>query len=254
MKKTPENTGLEEKTVSKKKTKIVKKSRKVVSVTKTKKTAVEKEKKPRGRPRKYATLEEAYAANKEKSRARGEKLSQASRDIAPLPMVENPERKEACREDFMRFCKTYLLTTFELAWSKNHESICGTMQEAAIKGGSFAWCDARGGGKTTICEAFSVWCLVYGHVKFLLYIGATKEAGTDSFEAFKWELENNELLLADFPEVVYPIHELDGKANKAKGQVLNGESTQLVWTREKCILPVIPGSKICKGRFCFSGF
>ena len=152
MKQSHEITTLAKKTPGEKKAKIGKKPREVDFVTEKKKRA--------GRPRKYDTVEEAYAANKEKSRARAEKLSLESRDIAPLPMVENPERKAACKNDFMKFCTTYLPVTFELPWSKNHESMCGTMQEAAIKGGSFAWCDARGGGKTTICEAFSVWYLI----------------------------------------------------------------------------------------------
>ena len=253
MNQTLEITGDKRKMAGKKKTKIDEKAKEVVSVTKKKKVAETKKKKKPGPKSKYATPEEAYEHKKKKSRQREAEISLAGREISPLPEVENPERKESCRNDFMKFCRTYLPVTFELPWSQNHVSICGTMQEAAIKGGSFAWCDARGGGKTTICEAFSVWSLVYGHVKFLLYIGATKEAAMDSFEAFKWELENNELLLADFPEVVYPIHELDGKANKAKCQVLNGESTQLVWSREKYILPVIPGSKIGGGMFISVG-
>ena len=83
-------------------------------MTKKKKAAVVKVKRPRGRPKKYTTTEEAYDANMEKSRERGEKLSREGRDIAPLPEVENAQRKEACRNDFMLFCKTYLLTTFGL--------------------------------------------------------------------------------------------------------------------------------------------
>ncbi|MDW8264248.1 MAG: hypothetical protein RMJ52_02835, partial [Gemmataceae bacterium] len=51
------------------------------------------------------------------------------------------------------------------------------------------------------------------------------------------------LLLADFPEVCYPIQCLDGIANRCAGQLYHGERTHIGWTAREIVLPTIPGSK-----------
>ncbi len=56
------------------------------------------------------------------------------------------------------------------------------------------------------------------------------------------ELDGNDLLLEDFPEVVYPIQCLDGIANRCNGQLYKGERTPIGWTAPEIILPTIPGS------------
>jgi hypothetical protein len=58
----------------------------------------------------------------------------------------------------------------------------------------------------------------------------------------KTELESNELLLEDFPEVVYPIHSLDGISNKCPGQLCDGKRTRIKWTSKEIVLPTIKGS------------
>ena len=45
----------------------------------------------------------------------------------------------------------------------------------------------------------------------------------DMLESIKMELDGNELLLEDYPEVVYPIQALDGIANRCNGQLYKGE-------------------------------
>lgn len=195
----------------------------------------------------------AYAKKKEQSREYQASLSREGRDIGPLPPVMNPDRRESCRYDFMKFCKTYLPRMFKRPWSKNHFPVCQTMQNATFSGGEFAWCDTRGGGKSTVSDAYGIWVLVYGHSKFHLYIGATKEAAVESFQSVKVEFETNRLLLEDFPEIVYPIWCLEGKANKAKGQILNGEPTGLTWTNDRCILPTIEHHDNTGGMFITVG-
>ena len=61
----------------------------------------------------------------------------------------------------------------------------------------------------------------------------------DMLESIKMELEGNELLLADFPEVVFPIQRLDGIANRCNGQLYNGERTHIGWTAKEIVLPTM---------------
>ena len=61
-------------------------------------------------------------------------------------------------------------------------------------------------------------------------------------DSIKTELENNELLLADMPEVVFPIQSLDGIANLSSGQLYDGQRTHIGWTAKEIVLPTIPES------------
>ena len=65
----------------------------------------------------------------------------------------------------------------------------------------------------------------------------------DMLESIKTELDGNDLLLEDFPEVVYPIQCLDGIANRCSGQLYKGERTHIGWTAREVVLPTIPDSK-----------
>ena len=71
----------------------------------------------------------------------------------------------------------------------------------------------RGSGKSSLCEVAGIWSQLYGHREFLVLIGATEGAAVEMMDSIKTELETNEYLFADFPEVCYPIRQLDGKWN-----------------------------------------
>ena len=64
----------------------------------------------------------------------------------------------------------------------------------------------------------------------------------DMLESIKMELDGNDLLLEDYPEVVYPIQSLDGIANRCNGQLYKGERTHIGWTAREIVLPTMPGS------------
>lgn len=64
----------------------------------------------------------------------------------------------------------------------------------------------------------------------------------DMLESIKMEFDGNDLLLEDFPEVVFPIQALDGIANRCNGQLYKGERTHIGWTAKEIVLPTILGS------------
>jgi hypothetical protein len=61
----------------------------------------------------------------------------------------------------------------------------------------------------------------------------------DMLESIKTELDANELLLADYPEVCHPIQALDGIANRCAGQLCRGERTHIGWTAKYVVLPTL---------------
>ncbi|MGV2336271.1 MAG UNVERIFIED_CONTAM: hypothetical protein LVR18_19920 [Planctomycetaceae bacterium] len=96
---------------------------------------------------------------------------------------------------------------------------------------------------TTIAECACLWAILFGHREFVALIGASEAHAEEMLESIKMELDGNDLLLEDFPEAVFPIHCLDGIANRCAGQLHNGERTHIVWTAREIVLPTIAGSR-----------
>jgi len=184
-----------------------------------------------------------YETLKERARARNIVLSLAGRDIGDLPVVVNLERKEKAAFDFRFFCEQYFPLTFHLPWSRDHLKVIAKIEQAVLRGGLFAMAMPRGSGKSTICECACIWAVLYGHREFVCLIGSDEGHAMDMLDSIKMELDGNDLLLEDFPEVVFPIQCLDGIANRCNGQLYKGERTHIGWTAREIVLPTIAGSK-----------
>ncbi len=183
-----------------------------------------------------------YEMLKDRARARNAALSLAGRDIGELPEVVDPERKEKAASNFRAFCESYFPLTFHLSWSPDHLKVIRKIEQAVLQGGLFAMAMPRGSGKTTICECACIWAVLYGHRDFVCLIGSDEGHAMDMLDSIKMELDGNDLLLADFPEVVFPIQSLDGIANRCSGQLYKGERTHIGWTAKEVVLPTIQDS------------
>jgi len=189
-----------------------------------------------------AAHDQTYARVKERAAARSKAVSAAGRDIAPLPEVQNRRRKSRCKRNFQRFCEVYFPEGFSLPFCPDHLKVIRKIENAVLKGGLFAMAMPRGSGKTTLCVCACIWAVLYGHRDFVCLIGAEETQAVELLDAIKAELENNPLLLADFPEAVYPIRRLEGIANRCRGQLFEGRATNIRWTAKKIVLPTIPRS------------
>ncbi len=76
-----------------------------------------------------------------------------------------------------------------------------------------------------------------------MLIGATESAALETLDCIKTELEVNERLAEDFPEVCYPVAQLEGIANRCAGQLYKGERTRITWTSNEIVLPTVEGSR-----------
>ena len=184
-----------------------------------------------------------YEEKRNAARARNLALATAGRDIGELPDVADAERKKKCEKDFRLFCETYFPETFTLEWSPDHLKAIHKIETAVLKGGLFALAMPRGSGKSSLTEVAAIWSMLYGHREFIVLIGATESAALELLDSLMTELEVNEHLASDFPEVCFPIQQLDGIANRCAGQLYHGERTRITWTSNEIVLPTIRGSK-----------
>ncbi len=194
------------------------------------------------------TLEESVSARSYEDRRNAERNRQAEqslagRDIGALPEVVNPQRKAACERNFQLFCESYFPETYALSWSPDHLKAIEKIETAVMTGGLFALAMPRGSGKSTLTETAALWSMLYGHREFVTLIGATESAALEMLDSIKTELEVNERLAEDFPEVIFPISQLEGIANRCAGQLYKGERTRITWTSNEIVLPTIEGSR-----------
>ncbi len=190
-----------------------------------------------------ATGPRSYDDRRNAERERQAEQSLAGRDIGALPEVVNPQRKADCERNFQLFCESYFPDTYALEWSPDHLKAIEKIETAVLSGGLFALAMPRGSGKSTLTETAALWSMLYGHRQFVTLIGATESAALEMLDSIKTELEVNERLAEDFPEVAFPIAQLEGIANRCAGQLFKGERTRITWTSNEIVLPTIHGSK-----------
>jgi len=196
----------------------------------------------RHKPRPVKDPAAEYEAMKEAQAARNRVKALAGRDIGELPAVGDPERRARAEREFRFFCETYFPLTFHLPWSPDHLKVIAKVEAAVLHGGLFAMALPRGSGKTSITECACLWAVLYGHRDFVCLIGASEVHAVEMLESIKMELDGNDLLASDFPEVSHPIRCLDGIANRCSGQLYKGERTHIGWTANEVVLPTIPDS------------
>ena len=207
----------------------------------------------RYRPRPEPEGLTGYEAMKDRARVRAEQLSLSGRDIGELPAIANADRKARAERDFRFFCEQYFPQTFHLPWSPDHLKVIAKIEQAVLEGGLFAMAMPRGSGKTSLCETACLWALVYGHREFVALIGSDEDHAENMLDSIKVELETNDLLHDDFPEVCFPIRALEGIHQRAAGQLYQGKQTHIGWTAKEIVLPTIPGSRASGAIICVSG-
>jgi len=189
------------------------------------------------------TSARSYEERRDAERQRQANQSLLGRDIGPLPEVGNPRRKAECERNFRLFCECYFPDTFSLDWSEDHIKVITKIETAVLFGGLFALALPRGTGKTSLAEAACLWAMLYGHREFVALIGATEGAALEILDSIKTELDVNELLAEDFPEVCFPVDQLNGIANRCAGQLYLGVRTRITWTSNEIVLPTIKNSR-----------
>jgi hypothetical protein len=166
----------------------------------------------------------------------------AGQDIGPIPAVQDPERRGRACSDFRHFCETYFANAFYMAWSPDHLKVIAKIERAVLRGGLFAFAMPRGSGKTTLARLAGLWAILIGAREFVCLVGGSLERASDLLESIKKDLLGNALLLADFPEAVYPLVRLCNNARRQIGQHIDGALTHVHWGADRLIFPMVAGS------------
>lgn len=129
--------------------------------------------------------------------------SRRVREIGSLGSVENVSRRESCRKSVQRFAKTYFPRLVERSFSSDHKEVLDRAQRTIQSRGRFAYAMSRGMGKSTLMMILVLWAVLYGWARYIIIITSEITLGHDFLQAIADELQDNELLLSDFPELKY---------------------------------------------------
>jgi hypothetical protein len=204
-----------------------------------------------------ATTDKAKAY-KERQRSWRVKHDAAGRDalneIGEIPPVLDPELRESWRYDLVKFLvEAFPESTGLSPLSEDHERATERIQICSTKGGRVCNAVFRGWAKTTISENAALHAALFGHRKFISIIGADKTAADEIIDSIKSELEHNDILFEQFPEVCYPIRKLAGKPQRCKGQTHGGKRTCIEWTANEVAIPMVAGSAASGCRIVATG-
>jgi len=184
--------------------------------------------------------------------ARSRKKAADLREIAPgAPRVKNRKRRDACLASLELFCLTYFPAVFYRPFSNDHRKVIKAIEKAAREGGNAAIAMPRGSGKSALIAAGAMWAIFNGLVRFCVIVGAAKEGACEMLDSIRMQLQSNDLLYEDFPEICYPIRKLDG-INQRK-LLWHGERILMKFTADRITFPNLPKGKCSSSSIVVAG-
>ena len=136
-------------------------------------------------------------------------LKEEIKSISSLPPEQKEQRRAKAKEDFHYFRKTYFPHYYRLEsesdLQKHLKSIYYKIRDKVGTkklGEKFATAAPRGFGKSTdVALTFIIWVIAYELKHFITLFSDAVELTELEIEAIKAELEENDRLKADFPEI-----------------------------------------------------
>ena len=159
---------------------------------------------------------------------------------APL----NRARRLRCSKDLVKFMRAYFPAIFKHPFSDDQLDVIRISKRVVKTGGLFAEALPIASGKTSIVLVTAMWALMCVHRSFCGLVGATgPRAEKQLLAAIARQLMVNDLLLQDFPAIVYPFRCLHGIGARAPGQLYQGEPTYIEFGKKKLVFPNVKGSR-----------
>ncbi len=192
------------------------------------------------------------SSERDRDTRRKRELRAASKEVQ-VPACEDPERRTLLESDDTEWLRYYFADLFWYPFTTQQLEMIEAIRNAILYGGDQSLAASRGEGKTKIFERMLLKYTLSGVVKFSVLFAATGSAAQDSLQSIMGEIETNERLRADYPEVCVPVLALENTPNRAHYQLVtgkrhdNGEPYQAVssrfsWCGQEIVLPRVPGS------------
>jgi hypothetical protein len=187
-----------------------------------------------------ASLAGRYSRHKSRMARKQRAESLAGRDMGELPPVRNPRRKAAAGKSLRKFCETYGKAKFPLKWSPDHLTVIAILQALVLGNDRYALAMPRGSGKTTLCTWAALWALCYGYHSFVVLIAANAKLAKSLIKKIRWELERNDKLAEDFPEICHVLRHVNFTYQSRP--MYKGRTVTMKFLQDQIVFPDIEGS------------
>jgi hypothetical protein len=182
----------------------------------------------------------------------------ATRRVVQILPVEDLVRRTRLEADTAAWLMWYFSNTFWHPFTEVGIKMVNAIEGTIIHGNDQCIAGPRGEGKSSLAERVVIKAILTGQLNFGLIFGANSNKAMERLQNIKAELEENDRLLADYPEVCAPIHALEGLHNRVGGQTVSGKiswnpekmgqefhgvRSKMQWAGELIRLPTVPGSR-----------
>jgi hypothetical protein len=194
-----------------------------------------------GRPKSTLSNEERYERHKQDMAARSRQKSASGRDIGELPPVRDPELRASCESDLRLFLETCFPAAFRLGWCDDHLVLISELQRVIEQGGFRAIGMPRGTGKSTIVMRAMIWAICRRLHPFAMIAAANAGKAEKLLRDITTEVSHNQQLYDLWPEICFPFRALEGVANRAKGQLFEGQNTNIQQSTKTVVFATLAG-------------
>ena len=173
--------------------------------------------------------------------------------IVTIPKCQDRERRQLLESDDAEWLRWYFHKLFWYDFTFQQREMIEAIRNAITNGGDQALAASRGEGKTKLFERMLLKYTLAGTIKLSVLFAATGSAAQDSLQSIMGEIEHNERLYDDYPEVCEPVRALENVSQKAHSQIIQGYRpdndqwfdpipSRFSWCGQEIYLPSTPGS------------
>lgn len=187
------------------------------------------------------------------------RVQRAATKNVTIPPCADRARRERLEADDIVWLMHYfgpesgVKDPYTYSFTDQQLEMADTIKSAILDGGDQALAASRGEGKTTLLERLIVKYTLQGVLSFSVLLAATGSLAEDSLDTIKTAIEENELLVLDYPEACVPVRALENTPNRAHYQTVSGErhdtgepyemaASKFTWCGQEIVFPKVPGS------------
>lgn len=154
-----------------------------------------------------------------------------------IPEPLNIERRLACLSNPELLLKTYFASVFAQPFTQDRSAMLQAIIDAAIYGGDQSIAGPRGEGKSRLAIYGSLVLMLTGLSHFPIVIGKSQSKAQSDLKTIREQLQQNDLFIADFPEIGVPFQRVGGWSSRARLQTVNGVLTNIEIAPDHFIFP-----------------
>lgn len=181
----------------------------------------------------------------------------AARRLVMVPKCADKRRRKRLEKDDVKWLRWYFgadcSNPFWYDFTAQQREMIAAIRHAILVGGDQAIAASRGEGKTTLCERLLLKYVLQGEVDFAVLFASTGPMAANSIDSIKADLEENDRLCDDYPEICVPVRALENTPQRAQYQIASGvrhdngkpyeaAATKFSWCGNEIILPNVPGA------------